>query len=91
MSRNAPAASGGAPRWTYVTGAIVAIAGLLWTVSSYFVPHPPSPAPTHPQDSPAPSVSVSGSGIAVGQMYGGKIIQQSVTPVGSHTVAATPR
>ena len=35
----------GAPRWTYVAGTTVAVAGLIWAVASHFIPKPDSPKP----------------------------------------------
>lgn len=71
--------NGGTPRWSYVVGSIVAVAGLVWAIISYFVPKPeplkPSPVPT-PQ-----SVNVSGNGsIGVGTMTGGKISNVASAP-----------
>jgi hypothetical protein len=43
MPRRVKPASRGAPRWTYAIGAIVGVAGLFWTITSYFLSHSRSP------------------------------------------------
>ena len=74
----------GAPRWTYVAGVIVAIAGLGWTVVSYFIAKPEA-QPKPPAALTAPAVSVSGNGsVGVGTMSGGQI------SVGSSPIVPTP-
>jgi hypothetical protein len=81
LSKSVQPASGGAPRWTYVIGAIVGAAGLFWTVTSYFFSHSRSPDPASSGYVPASSITVSGSGIGVGQMNGGQINQELPPPV----------
>ena len=62
----------GAPRWTYVAGAVVAVVGLAWGIVSYFIPKP-EPLRQGAAASNA-TVTVSGSGNAgVGTMSGGQI------------------
>lgn len=62
----------GAPRWTYVAGSTVAVAGLIWGIASYFIPRPePTKAAVA---APSPTVSVSGAGnVGLGSMSGGHI------------------
>jgi len=65
-------AKDGAPRWTYVAAAIVAIGGLVWGIVSFFIPKPE--VPKAPTAASAPTVSVSGSGsVGVATMSGGQI------------------
>jgi hypothetical protein len=86
LSKSVQPASGGAPRWTYVIGAIVGAASLFWTVTSYFVSHSRNPEPASLEHSLASSITVSGSGpaastqvtvtgqgVRVSQMNGGTI------------------
>ena len=74
----------GAPSWTYVAGAIVAVAGLVWGMVSYFIPKPEPPKAASSTAIPTPSVTVSGSGnTGVGVMSGGQIVNGAVPPASS--------
>lgn len=62
----------GAPRWTYVAGAAVAVVGLIWGIASHFISKPDLPKP--PVAVPGRPVSVSGVGnVGAGEMSGGVI------------------
>ena len=80
----------GPPRWTYATGALVAIGTLVWGVVSHFVPpnEPPTPAST-----PAvPAVSVSGTGnVGIGTMTGGQITVGAVATPTQQSSEALPK
>lgn len=61
----------GAPRWTYVAGAIVSIGTLLLGIATYVNS---KPEPSRPATRPIPSVSVSGAGnVGIGTMSGGTV------------------
>lgn len=78
----------GAPRWTYVVGAIVGIAGLAWGIVSYFIPRTEIPK-TSPVTTPG-EVHVSGSGnVGIGTMSGGQVAIG--TPAAAPAVAASAK
>ena len=55
----------GAPRWTYVVGALVGAAGLVWAVASHFIPKaetPKQPAASAPLPSYTASANASHAG-----------------------------
>ncbi len=82
----------GPPRWTYVLGAIVAAAGMLWGVVSFFIPKSEIARPDLHTPAPAPPVSVTvpGSGsVGVGIMSGGSIAVGATTPASSASDAAS--
>ena len=82
----------GAPRWTYVAGAAVAVVGLIWSIASHFVPKPDLPKPIGA--APSPHVSVSGVGsVGVGTMSGGAIsvgVPASPTTLAPAKAASAP-
>jgi hypothetical protein len=65
----------GAPRWTSVVGAIVAIGGLALGVFSYLAPKPETKLAQQPAISASgPVVNVSGSSnVGIGTMTGGQV------------------
>jgi hypothetical protein len=69
------------PRWTHVVAAAVALAGLLWTIVSYFIPKPEVRPPEQPSTS---TVRVNGDhSVGVGNMSGGQITTGSSMPASS--------
>lgn len=89
MARSNDAKVAGAPRWTYAAGSLVAIAGLIWAIASYFIPKPESNKPPSPVAASATNVNVSGSGnVGVGTMAGGQI--SIVTPPTPSKEASAP-
>jgi hypothetical protein len=76
----------GAPRWTYVVAAMVALATLAW-ISSHFIPRPPVSRSDTQETQPA--VQVSGDhNIGVGVMSGGTINQGVDPALGKRPEAA---
>jgi hypothetical protein len=79
-----PKPAAGAPRWTYVLGAIVGAAALLWGIVSHFVPKREADKPTVaavPVTRGAASVSVTGAGaVGVGGDVTGSTINAAAPP-----------
>ena len=53
MKRNSSNTTSGAPRWTYIAGALVAVAGLIWGIVTHFLPKPQEPVPPPMQQAEA--------------------------------------
>lgn len=71
MAAKKPISAAGAPRWTYIVGTLVAVAGLVWGIVSFVLA---ARAQNRPTATTAAPVSVSGTGnVAVGTMSGGSI------------------
>jgi hypothetical protein len=83
MGKASKGSSGsGQPRWTYVAGSVVGIAGLVWLIVSYFLPKPAQDKQSTLPASPNVQVSVTGSGsVGVGEMKGGKITVGAPSPM----------
>lgn len=78
----------GAPRWTYVAGAAVAVVGLIWGIASHFIPNPGVSQPA--VAAPGRSVSISGVGnVGVGEMSGG-VISNGVPAVPTAHAGSAP-
>lgn len=75
----------GAPRWTYAAATIVAVAGFVWGIISFFLTEQAS-SKTAPTTAAPSSVNISASGsVGVGTMSGGSIV------VGTSHDADTPQ
>jgi hypothetical protein len=85
MGRNSKNAATGAPRWTYVVGALVAVGGLVWGIVNHFV--------DKPQSSPSVSTqqAVSDGGTAINASESAKVnIGGQIASTAAPTTSAAP-